>query len=188
MDFSFINDIVQALLKFIPRAIIVRLTHGGVKWRFGKWAKEMKPGWIWLWPLTTDYEIIVTARQTHHLPTQVLLTRDGKQVAVGTLIVYSIRDVMKAIGQRNWDTDSTVNDITLAAVVEEITKLTYEELRQEISIKVATDLTRACRKYLRQFGVYVHRVRLTEIAPVKTIKLLGFEKMYSATNPQHISM
>lgn len=177
MDFSFLNDIIQSLLKFIPRPIIVRLTHAGVKWRFGRWAKELKPGWHWIWPFTTDYEVIVTARQTHHLSTQSLVTLDGKQIAVGTLIVFSIRDIMKAIGQRNWDTDATVNDITLAIVVDEITKLNYEDLHKEISGRVAHELSQKCRKQLRQFGVYVHRVRLTEIAPVKTLKLLGLEKI-----------
>ncbi len=183
MDFSFLNDIIQAILKFVPRPVIVRLTHSGVKWRFGLWAKEMKPGWHWIWPLTTDWEVIVTARQTHHLPTQSLLTSDGKQVAVGALIVYSIRNIMQAIGERNWDVDSTVNDITMAVVVDEITKLTYEDLCHGISSRVAQELTHACRKQLRQFGLYIHRVRLTEIAPVRTLKILGFEKMN--TGPQH---
>jgi regulator of protease activity HflC (stomatin/prohibitin superfamily) len=187
MDFSFLNDIIQSLLKFIPRPVIVRLTHGGVKWRFGRWAKEMKPGFHIVWPLVTDWEVIVTARQTHHLATQSLVTKDGKQIAVGTLIVYSVRDIMKAIAERNWDTDSLVNDISLAVVVDEITKLMYDDLHQEIADRVAYELTQKCRKQLRQYGVYVHRVRLTEIAPVRTLKILGFEKMYSQTNPSHIS-
>ena len=122
MDFSFINDVVQALLKFIPRPVIVRLTHGGIKWRWGRWANEMKPGWNWVWPLTTDWETIVIARQTHHLPTQSLVTKDNKQVAVGALIVFSVSNVMQAIGERNWDVDTTVNDISMAAIVDEITK------------------------------------------------------------------
>ena len=187
MDFSFLNDIVQALLKFVPRPIIVRLTHGGVRWRLGKYAKELKPGFHIIWPLITDYEVIVTARQTHHLATQSLVTKDGKQIAVGTLIVYSIRDVMAAIAERNWDTDSVVNDISLAVVVDEITKLNYNDLHLEIADRVAQELTQKCRKQLRQYGVYVHRVRLTEIAPVRTLKILVFEKMYSATNPSHLA-
>ena len=177
MDFSFLNDIVQAILKFIPRPVIVRLTHGGIKWRFGRYAKEMKPGLWWCWPLTTDWELIVVARQTHHLPTQSLVTKDGKQVAVGALVVFSVRDVLRAIGKQNWDVDTCVNDISMAAIVGEITHWDYSYLQDNISGVVAHELTQACRKQLRQFGVYVHRVRLTEFAPTKTLKILGFEKM-----------
>ncbi len=187
MDFSFINDIVQALLKFIPRPVIIRLTHGGVKWRWGRWAKEMKPGWHWVWPLTTDWETIVVARQTHHLPTQSLVTKDGQQVAVGALIVFSVRNVMQAIGERNWDVDMTVNDISMAVIVDEITKWDYEHLRSKIAGEVAQELTQSVRKQLRQFGIYIHRVRLTEIAQVQTFKVLGFEKMGAGREGVHFN-
>lgn len=187
MDFSWLNDIVQAVLKFVPRPVIVRLTHGGVKWRFGKWAKEMKPGWHWVWPLTTDWETIVVARQTHHLPTQSLVTQDGKQIAVGALIVFSIQNVMQAIGKNNWDVDTTVNDISMAVVVDTITHWEYDSLCKEITGQVAHELTHACRKQLRQFGIYIHRVRLTEIAPVTTLKILGYEKMNAGQSVTHFN-
>ncbi len=179
MDFSWLSDIFNAILKFIPRPIIVRATHGGVKWRFGKWVKEMKPGWHWIWPLTTDYEIIVTARQTNHQPGQALSTRDKKQVVVSVLVVFSVKDVVRAIGEQNWDVGTTVNDITQAATVEVVTRWNLDDLLGKVSGKVKEELTEEVRKQLRQFGVYVHKVCLTELSPCRVFKLVG----QSGTSP-----
>ncbi len=173
MDFSWLSDIFNAILKFIPRPVIVRATHGGVKWRFGKFVKEMKPGWHWVWPLTTDWEIIVTARQTNHQPGQALVTRDKKQIVASVLVVFSVKNIVQAIGEQNWDVGTTVNDITQAAAVEVITKWSLDDLLENVSGKVKEDLTEEVRKQLRMFGVYVHKVCLTELAPCRVFKLIG---------------
>jgi len=173
MGFSWLSDIFNALLKFIPRPIIVRATHGGVKWRFGKWVCELKPGWHWIWPLTTDHEIIVTARQTNHQPGQALTTKDKKQVVVSVLVVFSVKDIIKAIGEQNWDVGTTVNDISQAAVVDVITKWNLDELMEHASDKVRDDLTDEVRKQLRQFGVYVHKVALTELSLCRVFKIIS---------------
>jgi len=177
MDFSWLSDIINGILKFIPRPIIVRATHGGVKWVFGKRVRELKPGWHFVWPLITDYEIIVTARQTNNLPNQALVTIDKHQVVAGALIVFSIKDIVQAVGERNWDVVTTVNDIAQAAIVSVVTKWPLDELLVNLTEKVETELTDACRKQLRQFGVSVHRCCFTDFAPCRIYKLMGSEKV-----------
>lgn len=176
MDFSWLSDIFNAILKFIPRPIIIRATHGGVKWRWGRYVHTMKPGWHWVWPLTTDWEIIVTARQTNNLPNQALVTSDKQQVVAGALIVFSVKDVMQAIGERNWDVGTTVNDISSAAIVSVITRWKLDDLLQHLTDEVEEEVTQACRKQLRQYGVYVQRCCFTDFAPCRIYKLMGAEK------------
>jgi len=178
--FAWLSEIFNGLLSFVPRPIIVRATHSGVRWRFGKWPREMGPGWHWYWPFTTDIEVIVTARQTHDLPTpQAVETRDGVAVAVGSLIVYSINDVVQAIGERNWDVDTTVNDITKAAIVGVVSKWNYNDFRDDITDKVEAELTELCRKNLRQFGVYVHRCAITDFCSTTVRMLFGMSNVGS---------
>lgn len=176
MDFSWLSDIFNGLLKFVPRPIIVRATHGGVKWVFGKHVRELKPGWPWVWPLTTDYEVIVTARQTNNLPNQALVTKDKHTIVAGALVVFSVKDVIRAIGERNWDVSATVNDISEAAIVSVLTKWNLDDLLQELTGKVEEEVTRACRRQLRQFGIYVHRCAFTDFAPCRIFKIMGVEK------------
>lgn len=171
--FSWLNDIILALLEVVPRRVIIRSTHGGVKWRMRKGPVEMKPGWRIWWPLLSDIEVIPVARQTLNTETQALMTKDGKQVVAGGVVVYSINDIVKAIGERNYDVDETVNDISQAAIVEVITAWNLNDLLSEISGKVEQELTESCRKQMRQYGVYIHRAALTDFSSCKALNLLG---------------
>jgi len=173
MDLSFISDIINAILSLIPRPTIIRATHGGVCWRLGYKVSEMKPGWRWWWPFISDIEVVPVARQTSVIPNQGLLTRDKKQVALGVVLIFSINNVVQAIGHRNWDVSSTVEDITAAAVVGVVTKWDLDDLLREITGKVEEELTETCQKQLRQFGVHVHGCRFTDFTTCRVYKLMG---------------
>jgi regulator of protease activity HflC (stomatin/prohibitin superfamily) len=171
--FAWLNQLIQAFYQLFPRIVIVRATHGGVKWVRGKNIKPLEPGLHVYWPLTTDIEVIVTARQTLAVPDQVLATSDGKKVVVKTLVVYRVSDVVQAIGKLNWDCDTTINDLTQAAVVRVIATHTYDEIMRGIADETLTKtLTHEVRKELRQFGVYVTRCRLVDFAECKVFKLM----------------
>jgi regulator of protease activity HflC (stomatin/prohibitin superfamily) len=159
--------------RLVPRIIIVRATHGGVKWKRGHKVVAMNPGLHVYWPLLTDIEIIVTARQTLALPIQVLTTKDQKKVVVGTVVVYKIKDVIHAIGRMNWDVDTTINDITQAAVTSVIAKHSFQEIIDMIGDdKSESTLTDAVRKELRPFGVSVRRCKLVDFADCRVYKIV----------------
>ncbi len=144
-----------------------------MKWVRGKHIKALGPGWHLYWPLTTEVEVIVTARQTLAIPDQVMATKDGKKVVVKTLVVYKVPDVVRAIGKLNWDVDTTINDMTQAAVARVIATHTYDEIMEGIRNESLTKtLTRETRRELRQFGVYITRCKLVDFADCKVFKLL----------------
>jgi regulator of protease activity HflC (stomatin/prohibitin superfamily) len=172
--FAWLGQIIEALGRIIPRLVIIRATHSGVRWRMGSYVSEMPPGCHVYWPLTTEIEVIVTARQTINLPTQVLMTADRQQIVIGTMVVYRIRDVVEAIGKKNWDTECTISDITQAAVVETITRSKLDDLLTDITAQ-EKKLTQTTRKRLRQFGVHVQRCAITDFSVCKTYKLIGNE-------------
>lgn len=171
--FEWLNNIILALLEFVPRRVVIRATHRGVKWRARRGPVEMRPGLRVWWPLLSEIEVIPVARQTLNTPTQALMTKDGKQVVAGGVVIYNIQDIVKAIGQQNYDVDETVNDITQAAIVEVITAWDSEDLLKEINGQVEDDLTDTCRKQLRCFGVYVKRAALTDFSHCRSLNLLG---------------
>jgi len=182
---GWLGQIFEALLCIVPRLIIVRATHEGVKWRMGKDAVRVPKGLCFYWPLVSEVDRIVVARQTINLPTQVLTTKDKKPVVVGAFAVYSIYDVVKAIGEKNWDVDDTVANIALAAVVEVVTSHTLDELLEGVSegrnSKVNRSLTITCRKQLRQFGVQIQRCGITDFAESKAYRLVGDETIKRLT-------
>ena len=171
--FAWLNQLIQTFYRFIPHLLIVRATHGGVKWVGGSKVVALEPGLHVYWPLTTDVEVIVTARQTLALPEQVLTTKDGKKIVAKTLVVYKIRDVIHAIGKINWDSDTTINDLTQSAVVHVVATHTYDEIMRGIQDEtLTTTLTKAVRKELRQFGVHIVRSKLVDFAETKVLKIM----------------
>jgi len=171
--FAWLNQLFQAFYQLFPRIIVVRATHGGVKWVRGQHVKLLLPGLHVYWPLVTDVEVIVTARQTLAIPDQVMTTKDGRQVVVKTLVVYRIPDPVRAIGRMNWDVDTTINDLTQSAVVRVGSTHSYDEIVAGIRDDTLTDtLTRETRRELRQFGVHITRCKLTDFAGCRVFKLL----------------
>ena len=168
-----ISWLFEALSSWIPRLLIVQMTHSGVKWVRGGKIVELKPGLHWYWPLVTEYALIPTGRQTLNTPPQTLMSKDRKQVVASGVIIYSIKDVVQAIGHRNWDVESTADDITQAAIVSIVTQNTIEEMMDNICIGIEKDLTDACRKQLRQFGVYVHRAAMVDYSTCRTLNLVN---------------
>ncbi len=171
--FDWFNSLFEAILKLFPRIIVIRATHGGVKWKKGKNVVALKPGVHIYWPLVSDIEIIVTARQTLNLPTQILTTQDNKKVVVSTVVVYRVKNIIQAIGKENWDVDTTINDITLSAIVGIIAQYSLDSLLGMVSDEKLDSLfTLKVRKELRRFGVYVNRCKLTDFADCKVYKLV----------------
>jgi regulator of protease activity HflC (stomatin/prohibitin superfamily) len=170
--FAWIGNIVEWLGNFIPRIKIVRSTHGGLRFRRGKIVKEIKPGLCVYLPLITEVDIIPVARQTHNLPSQSLLTKDGKQVVVGGVVVYSIKDVVACLS-RNWDVADTINDITMLAIAEVVTKHAIAHLLDHLTDDVQGELTRVTRRKLSPFGVRVYRTALTDFSTCMTIRNVG---------------
>jgi regulator of protease activity HflC (stomatin/prohibitin superfamily) len=171
--FAWLSQIVEAMLQLIPRRVIIRATERGVKWSLWKEPQEMMPGIRFYWPLITDIEVTVVARQTINLPTQSLMTKDGQTVVAGGVIVYKISDVVQAIGKINWSPEDTAGDITQAAVVEVVAKWDCDKLLKNISGDVEKQLTAICRKQLRQFGVHVSRAALVDFSTVSQLNHSG---------------
>jgi hypothetical protein len=106
------------------------------------------------------------------LTVQTLTTNDGKSIAVAGIVVYSINDVLKAIGEKNYDVDDTLAEISKAAIVAVVNGWGLQDLSGDVP-GIEKDLTKECRKQLRPFGVYVHRAALTDFTICRPISLLG---------------
>ncbi len=167
--FAWLGEIMVWLGKFFPRLVIVRSTHAGVRFRHGSNPSQLDPGLRIYWPLVTEVEIIPTARQTHNLPTQALLTSDGKKVVVSGVVVYAINDVVATIA-RNWDVSDTLNDISMIAITKIITTHTLDYLLQHLTDEVQDKLTHETRRKLRRYGVAVYWTALTDFSECLVIK------------------
>jgi regulator of protease activity HflC (stomatin/prohibitin superfamily) len=169
--FAWIQQLWTFLVSLVPHLIIVRSTHGGVKYVRGKQIVELKPGIRWYWPIVTETETQPSIMQSLHLTHQILTTADGKTVYVAGLLMYEVVD-MVAYCTKLWDADQTIDDISAGALREVVAGKTLEALLTNNRGTVDNALTREAGKLLGPFGTKVHRLLLTDLAPCRVVALI----------------
>jgi len=161
----------------MPRLYIIRSTHGGVKWKNSLGGdetkiEELKPGLIWYWPLVSEIQSIVTARRPVDIPTMSILTKDGRSIIISAAVVFRINNVTLALGERNWDVDSTLVDIAQAAIFDEVRSTSFEELLNGTDQLLDT-VTTTCKTEMKKFGVLVEKILAKDFDKSKTYRQLG---------------
>lgn len=171
---SWFGSLIEWFGQWIPHILIVRTTHGGVKFIRGHKVKEIKPGIHLYWPITTDVEIIPIVRQTFNLKSQRIATQDNKTISVSVVIIFMIDDVLKALTE-TWCYHDTVCDTAQAAVVEVLVKKSYDELVTNIDTDIKNQLSITVRKRLKKFGVYVESAQLSDYAKTLVVTTISGE-------------
>lgn len=141
----------------------------GVLLRLGVFERELGPGLHWIFPFRID-EVLsapVTARTTN-LPAQVVVTADGKTVAVKALVTWRVRNISKFLLEASEPAEA-LPDAALGAVAELVAGVTWEDLRgPELARTLRSEVRRRARKY----GVTVDAVQLTDVAPARVLRLV----------------
>lgn len=171
---------LDRLFSWIPRLYFIRATHGAVCWRAdlrdltkALEIEEMDPGLYWYWPITTEIESIVTARRPVDIPTMSILTKDGRSVIVSATVVSRINDVKAALGERNWDVDSTLVDITQNVIFRAVRGRTFAELLAEPTETFLNRLTAKIKAEVKKFGIHVESVLAQDFDLSRTYRVLG---------------
>lgn len=171
--FAWLGQSVEWFGKFIPRWVILDTTIGAVKFVRGQPVACM-PGQVhWYWPVTTTWKEIPFARQTDDLRTQTLVTLDDKVVFVGGMIVTEIEDLLK-FAASNYDGPTTIVEMALTAIHDVCCQYTWDELKlKQRSGSLDREMRDAARKELRNYGVKVIKVMLTDLAPGRVYRLVN---------------
>ncbi len=163
--FAFIGELISKLRIFV----IIEQTQRGVLLRRGKLEKVLEPGWHWLWPVIHHAKVANVVTDTAHMREQSLNTSDGKDVSISAVVTYEISDIeafmLKIVGE-----GSAVVDIAVGATGEWVLMHTLDELRDP---KKWRELARVMREAGLEYGIRVRKVKLSDVARARTIRLLG---------------
>lgn len=186
--FSWIGQIIEWLGKFIPRFILLDSTEGAVQfkgfflpraWRVkcGGFDGEMQvtslgPGLHFYWPASTAVQNYPTAFQSDNLPSQILETKDGKQIVVGGLLSYEITDLQALLSKTHSGYKAT-QALTLAAIHDVCCNLDWDQLKlEQRKGTLDTKLRNAAQKPLTPFGVKIISCQLTDLAKTRVLRLI----------------
>lgn len=170
--FAWLGQSVEWFGKFIPRWIILDTTMGMIKFVKGQ-PIACAPGAIyWYWPVTTTIKEVPVVRQADDLRTQTVVTKDGRVIIVGGMLISEITDIIK-FAALNYDGPTTIVEMGLAAIHDVCCRLTWEELQaKQRDGSLDRDLRDAARSELRSYGVKVLKLMLTDLAPARALRLV----------------
>jgi regulator of protease activity HflC (stomatin/prohibitin superfamily) len=153
----------------IKPLVIIRDYEEAVLLRFGKFKKVLKPGLHFKIPMfdeVIDQHVVVT---TLSLDAQSLYTRDKQNIVVKGLVKYRIADV-KTFLLEVYDAQDAISDMSQSIIKNVIMSMTLEECTDA---ELDNTLTKKVRVEARKWGVEVQQVTLTDLAPIRSIRLIN---------------
>jgi regulator of protease activity HflC (stomatin/prohibitin superfamily) len=170
MGFEKLIDLLVQFAALFKPFTVVSPAKRAIVCRLGKIHRELDNGFHFIWPFAIEqvYDMSLSTRIAE-LQAQALVTKDGKSVVAGIVITYRVHDVEKAIFSV-WDAFAAATDACETNFASAVLTSDYDELRTE---EFAAKLTTECRKQGFKYGFEIERVRLWELAPARTIRLIG---------------
>lgn len=168
---SNIVEVVKEFWEHLSPFYIVKEYEHGVLLRFGKFHSKVSAGLVWKIPLVDD---ILTARNsitTIPIQEQSLTTKDGKNVVISSIVKYKITNAKIFLLEVD-DALDAINDITKGKIKELVINRTWEEVKQLKD----TELIEPIAEEVKNWGIKVYYITITDLALVKTIRLMGVGK------------
>lgn len=153
----------------ISPVVIVPIYEEAVLLRVGRFLKILKPGLHFKIPLFDEVisqHVVVT---TISLAAQSLYTKDKQNIVCKGVIKYRIADV-KTFLLEVYDAQDAISDMTQSIIKKIITSASLEEC---IDPEIDGLLTKKVRVEARKWGVDVQQVTLTDIAPIRSFRLIN---------------
>lgn len=149
--------------------VIIRDYEEAVLLRFGKFKSVLKPGIHFKLPLfdeVIDQHVVVT---TLSLDAQSLYTKDKQNIVVKGVIKYKISDV-KIFLLEVFDAQDALSDMSQSIIKNIIMSMTMDECTDS---ELDNTLTKKVRVEARKWGVEIQQVTLTDLAPIKSFRLIN---------------
>ena len=137
--------------------------------RFGKFKKVVGPGLHWKMPF---FDVIMSdsvVTDTYNLPPQSLTTSDNKEIVTSAVVRFHISDIKK-FKLEITDEESAIQDICLGAIMTALTSKSWQDCQDRT---INTHITNQVKKEVAEYGITVEKVRLTDLAKVRSIRLFG---------------
>jgi regulator of protease activity HflC (stomatin/prohibitin superfamily) len=166
------DKLVDLLANWIDQLlpiVIVPSYEEGVLLRFGIFKKVLYPGIHFKVPFFDEIihqHVVVT---TLSLPAQSLYTVDKQNFVVKGMVKYKISDV-KTFLLEVYDAQDALSDMSMSIIKNVVTSLSAEKC---IDPELDNLLTKKVRMEAKKWGVEIQQVTLTDVAPIKSYRLIN---------------
>ncbi|MEX2028358.1 MAG: slipin family protein [Candidatus Curtissbacteria bacterium] len=146
---------------FISSIKQVNQYERGVRFRFGKYKDEMKPGWRIVWPVIEGWQKIDVRVKAVDVPDQEAITKDNVSAKVNAVIYYRIDIAQKAILEVE-DFFYAVSQLAQTTMRNVIGETSLDDLLSKRN-QVADKIRHIIDKATDPWGVKVESVELKDI-------------------------
>jgi regulator of protease activity HflC (stomatin/prohibitin superfamily) len=165
---QWLNDLAYFLSSFFPHIKIIRSTHAGVRFRFGKPYLIEGGRIIVYWPIFTDILVLPVVKQTTEMAEQALTTFDGKSICTSMVVVYRIPNVFLA-ATKSWDIYGILDNISQSVLASLIGKSTFEEIQTDPD-SFNHILRREINTAAKEYGIVIDKASLISFTKVIAIR------------------
>lgn len=166
------NELIQWIKEFwneINPFFIVREYQEGVLLRNGKFKALLKAGFHMKLPFIDECIFQHIVQTTQSLSAQSLLSNDGKNIVVRGMVKYRIVD-SKTYILEVFDAIDAISDVAQGIIKNIIMSKSFEEC---LDNELDNIITKKCRAEIKKFGVEIMQVTLTDIAPIRSYRLIN---------------
>lgn len=168
------TSIVEAVLDNVATLLPVRLVASyerGVKFQGGIDVAELGPGLHWFVPGWQSIEIINIAPETRNLPTQTVMSKDGRAVTFSANVCYRITNArVMFVSVQSFDEAMIAYAMChLAHAVGTRTFAALRREREELEVELADSLS----EKVAAWGAEIEWVGLTDLAEATAYRMFG---------------
>jgi regulator of protease activity HflC (stomatin/prohibitin superfamily) len=152
----------------------------GVLLRFGRFRKELSPGLHMLWPGIDFVAVDRIVPRTANLPTQTLITKDGKQINISVVVTARIQNIKKALLEVE-DADAALRDACYGAVGELVAASNFDDIRDA---EFSERLRKASQKQAVSFGWSIDRLYVGDLCLARALRLFGVNERTNGSSDE----
>ena len=132
----------------------------GIKFRFGKFNKIMKPGWNIILPVIDSYKKVDVRTKAVDVPEQEAITRDNVSIKINAVLYYKIFDASKAVlAVENFN--YAVSQLAQTTMRNAVGSVSLDELLSERD-KISTEICKIVDEATDPWGIKVENVELKD--------------------------
>ena len=133
----------------------------GIKFRFGKFKKIMKPGWNIVLPIIESYRKVDIRTKAVDVPEQDAITRDNVSIRINAVIYYKVFDASKAIlAVERYQ--YAVGQLAQTTMRNAVGAISLDELLSERD-KISTEICKVIDEATDPWGIKVENVELKDV-------------------------
>lgn len=164
--------LVVILVLFIVLLVIstkqINEYERGILFRFGKFAKILKPGWHLVFPIIHSYKKVDIRTKAVDVPEQEAITRDNVSIKINAVLYYKVFDAAKSVlAVQNFN--YAVSQLAQTTMRNIVGSVSLDELLTERE-KLSTEICKIVDTETDPWGIKVENVELKDIALPEEMK------------------